>query len=132
LVAGGFVSEPVVATYLVQATENNIPLSVVLIQREPRLGDVVLNTLGQLARMRVVDLEVEPPVGETRQLLPPMLALEYRAIPLRVMGNQVVTAFAEPPEPDDVAALIHPHPTQSEIIGEAHLALAGKPLHFHA
>ena len=34
--------------------------------------------------------------------------------------------------PDDVAALIHPHPTQSEIIGEAHLALAGKPLHFHA
>ena len=35
-------------------------------------------------------------------------------------------------EPDDVAALIHPHPTQSEIIGEAHLALAGKPLHFHA
>ena len=35
-------------------------------------------------------------------------------------------------EPADVAALIHPHPTQSEIIGEAHLALAGKPLHFHA
>ena len=35
-------------------------------------------------------------------------------------------------EPDDVATLIHPHPTQSEIIGEAHLALAGKPLHFHA
>ena len=35
-------------------------------------------------------------------------------------------------EPSDVAKLIHPHPTQSEIIGEAHLALAGKPLHFHA
>jgi dihydrolipoamide dehydrogenase len=32
---------------------------------------------------------------------------------------------------DDVAALIHPHPTQSEAIGEAHLALAGKPLHAH-
>jgi dihydrolipoamide dehydrogenase len=31
--------------------------------------------------------------------------------------------------PDDVAALIHPHPTLSEAIGEAHLALAGKPLH---
>ena len=35
-------------------------------------------------------------------------------------------------EPSDIAKLIHPHPTQSEIIGEAHLALAGKPLHFHA
>jgi dihydrolipoamide dehydrogenase len=34
--------------------------------------------------------------------------------------------------PADVAQLIHPHPTQSEIIGEAHLALAGKPLHFHS
>jgi dihydrolipoamide dehydrogenase len=34
--------------------------------------------------------------------------------------------------PSEVAQLIHPHPTQSEIIGEAHLALAGKPLHFHS
>jgi dihydrolipoamide dehydrogenase len=33
--------------------------------------------------------------------------------------------------PSDVAQLIHPHPTQSEAIGEAHLALAGKPLHVH-
>jgi dihydrolipoamide dehydrogenase len=31
--------------------------------------------------------------------------------------------------PTDVARLIHPHPTLSEAIGEAHLALAGKPLH---
>jgi dihydrolipoamide dehydrogenase len=34
--------------------------------------------------------------------------------------------------PADVAQLIHPHPTQSEALGEAHLALAGKPLHAHA
>ncbi len=33
--------------------------------------------------------------------------------------------------PTEVAQLIHPHPTQSEALGEAHLALAGKPLHFH-
>ena len=31
--------------------------------------------------------------------------------------------------PTDVARLIHPHPTLSEAIGEAHLALAGKSLH---
>jgi dihydrolipoamide dehydrogenase len=31
----------------------------------------------------------------------------------------------------EVAALIHPHPTLSEAVGEAHLALAGKPLHMH-
>ncbi|MGD9986980.1 dihydrolipoyl dehydrogenase [Pseudonocardia sp.] len=32
---------------------------------------------------------------------------------------------------DDVAPLIHAHPTQNEALGEAHLALAGKPLHTH-
>lgn len=34
--------------------------------------------------------------------------------------------------PEDVAALVHAHPTMNEAIGEAHLALAGKPLHAHA
>jgi len=32
----------------------------------------------------------------------------------------------------DVAQLVHPHPTLSEAVGEAHLALAGKPLHSHS
>ncbi|WP_018635806.1 dihydrolipoyl dehydrogenase [Parafrankia elaeagni] len=34
--------------------------------------------------------------------------------------------------PSDVAQLLHPHPTLSEALGEAHLALAGKPLHVHS
>ena len=34
--------------------------------------------------------------------------------------------------PSDVASLVHAHPTQNEALGEAHLALAGKPLHAHA
>jgi len=33
---------------------------------------------------------------------------------------------------EDVAALVHAHPTQNEAFGEAHLALAGKPLHSHS
>ena len=33
--------------------------------------------------------------------------------------------------PDDVARFIHAHPTQNEALGEAALALAGKPLHAH-
>ncbi|MCU1425892.1 MAG: lpdA [Microbacteriaceae bacterium] len=31
--------------------------------------------------------------------------------------------------PEDVAPLVHAHPTQNEALGEAFLALAGKPLH---
>lgn len=34
--------------------------------------------------------------------------------------------------PDEVAQHIHAHPTLSEAVGEAHLALAGKPLHSHS
>jgi dihydrolipoamide dehydrogenase len=34
--------------------------------------------------------------------------------------------------PAEVAQLVHAHPTQNEAMGEAHLALAGKPLHAHA
>jgi len=33
---------------------------------------------------------------------------------------------------EDVAPLVHGHPTQTEALGEAHLALAGKPLHVHS
>jgi dihydrolipoamide dehydrogenase len=33
--------------------------------------------------------------------------------------------------PSEVASLIHMHPTQGEALGEAHMALAGKPLHAH-
>jgi len=33
--------------------------------------------------------------------------------------------------PEDIAPLIHAHPTQTEALGEAFLALAGKPLHVH-
>jgi dihydrolipoamide dehydrogenase len=62
-----------------------------------------------------------------------------RVLGIHLVGARVGELIAEgqliynwDAEPEDVAALIHPHPTQSEIIGEAHLALAGKPLHFHA
>jgi dihydrolipoamide dehydrogenase len=34
--------------------------------------------------------------------------------------------------PEEIAQLIHPHPTLSEALGEAALVLAGKPLHAHS
>ncbi|MDN5726482.1 MAG: dihydrolipoyl dehydrogenase [Propionibacteriales bacterium] len=42
---------------------------------------------------------------------------------------QLITGWDAHPE--DVAGLVHAHPTQNEALGEAHLALAGKPLHVH-
>ncbi len=50
------------------------------------------------------------------------------------MGEQVGEAqliVAWGAHAEEVAALVHAHPTQNEALGEAHLALAGKPLHAH-
>jgi dihydrolipoamide dehydrogenase len=47
-----------------------------------------------------------------------------------LMGEaQLITSWDAFPE--DVAGALHAHPTQAEALGEAHLALAGKPLHSH-
>jgi len=57
---------------------------------------------------------------------------------IHMVGSRVGELLAEAQlifnweaEASDVAALIHAHPTLSEAVGEAHLALAGKPLHAH-
>ena len=50
------------------------------------------------------------------------------------MGEQVGEAqliVGWEAHPEDVAGHVHAHPTQNEALGEAHLALAGKPLHAH-
>lgn len=46
-----------------------------------------------------------------------------------VAEAQLITTWDA--HPSDVAGLLHAHPTQGEALGEAHLALAGKPLHSH-
>jgi len=65
-------------------------------------------------------------------------AVDGPIVGVHMVGSRVGELIAEAQliynweaEADDVAGLIHPHPTQSEALGEAHLALAGKPLHVH-
>jgi dihydrolipoyl dehydrogenase len=83
-------------------------------------GNAKSQILGTQGFVKLVALKDGPIVG-------------FHAIGAR-MGEQVgegqlmVTweAYA-----DDVAALVHAHPTQNETLGEAAMALAGKPLHNH-
>lgn len=57
-------------------------------------------------------------------------------IGVHMVGDRVGELIAEAQlivgweaHPEDVAPLVHPHPTQSEALGEALLVLAGSPLH---
>jgi dihydrolipoamide dehydrogenase len=64
-----------------------------------------------------------------RQKSGPVVGVRARVGELIGEGQLIVNWEAFP---EEVAQLVHAHPTQNEAMGEAHLALAGKPLHAHA
>ena len=121
-------SDPEVASVGItsaQAEERGIPVTEVNYPLGGNGRSVILQTQGQA---KVIAEAPAEPGGQPG-----------RVLGIHLVGSRVGELIAEgqliynwDAEPADVAALIHPHPTQSEIIGEAHLALAGKPLHFHA
>ena len=121
-------SDPEVASVGItaaQAVERGIAVTEVNYPLGANGRSVILQTQGQA---KVI---AEAPAGPNGH--------PGRVLGIHLTGSRVGELIAEgqliynwDAEPDDVAALIHPHPTQSEIIGEAHLALAGKPLHFHS
>lgn len=83
-------------------------------------GNAKSQILGTQGFVKLVSLKDGPILG-------------FHAIGAR-MGEQVGEGqliVSWEADADDVAALVHAHPTQNEAIGEAAMALAGKPLHNH-
>lgn len=105
LISGGYAQEVALAPFVDEASQSGASLGVILVSRGIFPAPVVVNTLAQLARMPAVDLAAEPPSAEVIALLPPLLAQDYAAVAVRVVGHQLVVAFAEPPEPGDVHSL---------------------------
>jgi dihydrolipoamide dehydrogenase len=99
-----------------QATERGHE---VLVERFSFQGVGKANILGEGGIVKIVaDTDGGPTLGVhmvgphvTDLISEAMLAVDWEAVPA------------------EVAALIHPHPSLSEGVGEAFLALAGKPLH---
>jgi len=83
-------------------------------------GNPKSQILGTAGAVKVLALEDGPVVG---------VHMVGRRIGELVTEGQLVYNWEALPA--EVAQLIHAHPTQSEAIGEAMLALAGKPLHVH-
>ncbi len=118
---------------------------------EPEVASVGI-TSAQAAERRLQVTEFSYPLGgngrsvilQTQGAAKVIAAVQEDGTPgqvlgIHLVGSRVGELIAEgqliynwDAEPSDVAQLIHPHPTQSEIMGEAMLALAGKPLHVHA
>jgi dihydrolipoamide dehydrogenase len=103
------------------------------VQAKERLGDDRIETLqydlGGNGRSQI--LKTQGFVKLVREKDGPVLGVH-------MVGSRVGELIAEAQLiynwealPSEVAQLIHAHPTQGEALGEAHLALAGKPLHVH-
>ena len=83
-------------------------------------GNAKSQILGTQGFVKLVSLKDGPVVG-------------FHAIGTR-MGEQIGEGqliVSWEADAHDVASLVHAHPTQNETIGEAAMALAGKPLHNH-
>jgi len=105
LVQGGYLQENAAATALEEAARSDSPLGAVLIGRGTVPSAVAVNVLAQLARLPAVDLQAEPPTPDVAALIPTLLANDHHALALRVVGHQIVVAFAEPPDPVDVRSI---------------------------
>ena len=105
LVNEGYVSEHTISPLLEEAASTGSALGVLLIRRGVVAPPVVVNTLAQLARLPVVDLQSDPPSPDAMQLVPALVAHDHQAVGVRVVGNQAVVAFAEPPDAADVRSI---------------------------
>ncbi len=76
-----------------------------LVQRGVTDGPTVLATLAHLAQLPAVDLYHDGPDAGALGALPAVLGREYGAVGHRLQGEQLVVAFAEPPDTDDLRSL---------------------------
>jgi len=74
-------------------------------------------------------LETAGSIKVIREVDGPVLGVHMIGARVGELIGEAQVAVNWDAHPEDVAPLIHAHPTQNEALGEAFLAIAGKPLH---
>jgi len=105
IVSDGYADDTAVAPILNEATDRGLSFPALLISRDVTSQEVVLGLLSQLTKLPVVDLEHDRPSDQALAATPLTVALEYGAVGYRLDGDQLTTAFGDPPDEDDVRAL---------------------------
>ncbi|EIV96480.1 dihydrolipoyl dehydrogenase [Frankia sp. QA3] len=139
---GIFIAEQLAGLNPVPVDYDNVPR---VTYSHPEVASVGLTTAAAKERFGDVSTVTYNLAGNGKsQILKTAGAVTLVAVPdgpvvgVHMVGDRVGELIAEAQLitnweafPAEVAQLIHPHPTLSEALGEAHLALAGKPLHVH-
>ncbi len=105
IVSDGYATDAEVAPVLNEATDRGSSFPALLISRDVTSQEVVLGLLSQMARLPVVDLDHDRPSDRALASTPVTVARQYGAVGYRLDGDQLTTAFGDPPDDDDVRAL---------------------------
>jgi twitching motility protein PilT len=120
LVEGGYATESDLAPLAAESEVTGRPLGTILIERQLATPGVVVGAMAQLADLPAVDLLSAAPESHVSAVIPEAVEREYEAVALKVDGNQLIVAFAEPPTPENVNAL-------SAIVGYRVVPMLGDP-----
>ena len=121
IVSDGYATDAEVAPVLSEATDRGSSFPALLISRDVTSQEVVLGLLSQLTRLPVVDLDHDRPSDQALASTPVTVAREYGAVGYRLDGDQLTTAFGDPPDEDDVRAL-------SVLVGHVVVPVLANPL----
>jgi twitching motility protein PilT len=105
LIEGGYATETDLAPLAAESEVTGRPLGTILIERQLATPGVVVGALAQLADLPAVDLLSAAPEPHVFALIPEAVGREFNAVALKVDGNQLIVAFAEPPMPGTLDAL---------------------------
>jgi twitching motility protein PilT len=121
IVSDGYATDAEVAPVLSEATDRGSSFPGLLISRDVTSQEVVLGLLSQLTRLPVVDLDRDHPSDQALASTPVTVAREYGAVGYRLDGDQLTTAFGDPPDADDVRSL-------SVLVGHVVVPVLANPL----
>ncbi|HAM00923.1 MAG TPA: type IV pili twitching motility protein PilT [Acidimicrobiaceae bacterium] len=105
LVSGGYASEDVVSPLVAEASTTGRSFADLLITRGGVAAEVVLGVQSQLTQLPVVDLHTHRPASYAMDVAPPAVVREFGAVGFELQGDQLVMAFNDPPDSEDLRTL---------------------------
>ena len=105
LVGGGYASEEVVSPLVAEASTTGRSFAALLISQGGLTAEVVLGVQSQLTQLPVVDLHTHRPASYATDVAPVTVVREFGAIGFELQGDQLVMAFNDPPDSEDLRTL---------------------------
>ena len=105
LVSGGYADETRVSALVDESARLGLSFASLLISTGVTSAEVVLGVQSQLTQLPVVDLGSHKPAAYALEVAPVSVVREFGAVAFELQGEQLVVAFADPPDANDLRTL---------------------------